>query len=60
VSVALRVRRLGVAVPALDAWAREQAGRRLGYLQLDSFLRDEPELRAALRELRSGDPGPED
>ncbi|MCW2885513.1 MAG: hypothetical protein JWL58_2375 [Streptosporangiaceae bacterium] len=59
VSVALRVRRLGVAVPALDTWARDLAGRRLSYLQLDSFLRDDPELRAALRELRSGDPGPE-
>jgi hypothetical protein len=59
-SVALRVRGLGVAVPPLEAWARKLAGRRLTYLQLDSFLRDDRELRDALRELRSGDPGPED
>jgi hypothetical protein len=58
-SVALRMRRRGVPVPTLDAWALELAGRRLTYLQLDSFLRDDPELRTVLRELRSGGPGPE-
>jgi hypothetical protein len=60
ISVTLRMRGLGITVPALEAWARELAGRRLSYLQLDSFLRDDRELRDALRELRSGDPGSED
>lgn len=52
VAVALRVRRLGSDVPTLDAWTRGLAAKRLTFTQLDLYLKGEPRLRAALRELR--------
>jgi hypothetical protein len=51
--VVLRLRRRGVAEPALETWARSAAGRWLSVRQLDAHFSNTPELRAALRELIS-------
>lgn len=53
VEVALRLRRLGVTEPDLDAWARGVAAKRIASRQLDTHLRDDRELRAALKDLRA-------
>ncbi|REE94982.1 hypothetical protein [Thermomonospora umbrina] len=51
VEVALRLRLEGVREPRLEAWARATAGGWMASRRLDAYLRDEPRLRAALRDL---------
>jgi hypothetical protein len=51
IEVVLRLRRLGVAEPALETWARSAAGRWLSARMLDAYFAGEPQLRAALKEL---------
>ena len=51
VEVVLRLRRRGVAEPALEAWARAAAGRWLAARQLDAHFAGDPELHAALKDL---------
>jgi len=54
VEIALRLRRAGVSEPRLEAWARSAAGGWMASRQLESHLRQEPELRAELRRLLAG------
>ncbi|XVQ08604.1 hypothetical protein ACQP1W_39540 [Spirillospora sp. CA-255316] len=49
--VVLRLRRRGVAEPALETWARAAAGRWLSARQLDAHFAGDRDLRAALKDL---------
>ncbi|GAA2417062.1 GTPase-associated protein 1-related protein [Actinomadura vinacea] len=51
IEVVLRLRRRGVAEPALETWARSAAGRWLAARQLDTHFAGDRELRTALKEL---------